>query len=162
MAKDGSVLIIDDDANVRELVHLALGSDGYRVIEAPNGAAALELLAAESPSLILLDLVMPVMDGWQFLERYRRSSLHQVPVVAVTAALPNARQGPALPVDGILAKPFELRDLFRTAEQYLAASPTPDRPNRLPSQPARPRGPAAGTRKGRPGRGRPARRRCSG
>jgi CheY-like chemotaxis protein len=106
------VLIIDDDEEVREAVRDLVGMKGYRVEEARDGEQALALLErAEVPCIILLDLVMPVMDGWQFLERLRASArLASVPVVVVSA---HAASHAPVGASGLLLKPFEARELLR-------------------------------------------------
>jgi CheY-like chemotaxis protein len=64
----GTILVVDDDTDLREAVVEALRSEGYRVTAAKNGADALSHLRLERPALVLLDLMMPVMDGWRFRE----------------------------------------------------------------------------------------------
>ena len=82
-----SVLIVEDDPDIRELERVVLECDGYETRTAKNGRDALEALEASTPCLILLDLMMPVMDGVAFLaERRRRDLAMDVPVVCVTAA----------------------------------------------------------------------------
>ncbi len=82
----GSVLVVDDDSSVREMVRRMLESEGWKVSEAEDGRAGLERLKASTPSLILLDLLMPEMDGFEFIEELRRNQhWAQVPVVVVTA-----------------------------------------------------------------------------
>ena len=82
----GTVLIIEDDADMREIERATLDSAGYHVVLATNGQEGLQLLAKQSPCVILLDLMMPVMDGLTFLaERRRRGLARGVPVVCVTA-----------------------------------------------------------------------------
>jgi CheY-like chemotaxis protein len=84
--REGSVLVVDDDADARERVRRTLARDGWQVREAENGAAALESLDTERPSLILLDLMMPVMDGFAFLRALRgRPDGDTIPVVVLTA-----------------------------------------------------------------------------
>ena len=65
------VLVVDDDESIRQIVRMCLGDEGYEVFEAANGLDALALLPDCRPDLILLDLRMPVMDGWEFARRYR-------------------------------------------------------------------------------------------
>ncbi|ACS42239.1 putative hybrid histidine kinase; Domains: two PAS, two PAC, His KinaseA, ATPase and two REC (CheY-like) [Methylorubrum extorquens AM1] len=84
--REGSVLVVDDDADARERVRRTLQRDGWQVREAENGAAALESLDQVRPSLILLDLMMPVMDGFAFLGALRgRPDGDSIPVVVLTA-----------------------------------------------------------------------------
>jgi CheY-like chemotaxis protein len=84
--REGSVLVVDDDADARERVRRTLQRDGWQVREAENGAAALESLDQVRPSLILLDLMMPVMDGFAFLRALRgRPDGDSIPVVVLTA-----------------------------------------------------------------------------
>lgn len=82
----GSVLVVEDDAATRALLVRALAKAGWSVVEAANGRLALEALTATPPALILLDLMMPEMDGFEFLDQLRRDSRHrQTPVVIITA-----------------------------------------------------------------------------
>ena len=81
-----TVLIIEDDADMREIARATLACAGYRVVLAANGEEGLQLLAHQRPCVILLDLMMPVMDGLSFLaERHRRGLGNGVPVVCITA-----------------------------------------------------------------------------
>jgi signal transduction histidine kinase/CheY-like chemotaxis protein len=80
------MLVVDDDAELRQLLRRVLEREGYEVLEAPNGAVALARARERTPGLVLLDLVMPEMDGFEFLERFRREEAWQgVPVVVVSA-----------------------------------------------------------------------------
>ncbi len=84
--KAGKVLLVDDDDLVRRSVRLALEPIGWQVVEAENGEVALEALAAARPDAIILDLMMPKMDGFEFLGRMRAATgQHDVPVVVLTA-----------------------------------------------------------------------------
>jgi CheY-like chemotaxis protein len=86
VADEGSVLLVEDDEGVRAVLRKALEREGCRVVEAENGRAALEEVAKERPSLVLLDLVMPEMDGFEFLrELHRTDDSRSVPVVVLTA-----------------------------------------------------------------------------
>ena len=81
-----SVLVVEDDPDVREFMEMLLASSGYRTASAANGAEALERIRAERPCVVLLDLMMPVMDGWEFRARQLADpELARVPVVCVTA-----------------------------------------------------------------------------
>jgi signal transduction histidine kinase/CheY-like chemotaxis protein len=82
----GSVLVVEDDPSTRELMVRTLSGDGWRVSEAENGKVALQRLEAHVPDLILLDLMMPEMDGFEFVSRIRDSEVWRaIPVVVVTA-----------------------------------------------------------------------------
>ena len=107
---------------IRAFVALALEVSGYAVEMATNGREALEVLARRSADVILLDLMMPVMDGWQFCEeKRRRPELDMIPLAVMSAAR-NLREGlgPCAP-RGVLPKPFMLDDLLRTIGAMLAA-----------------------------------------
>lgn len=77
------ILIVDDDKNICELLRLYLEKEGYETALAYDGEQALERFSSEKPSLILLDVMMPKMDGWEVCRRVRASS--QVPVIMLTA-----------------------------------------------------------------------------
>ncbi len=84
--RDGAILVIDDDEGARERLRFTLSRDGWTVVEAGDGQQALDRLDGVMPSLILLDLMMPVMDGFDFLKRLRqRPDGGLVPVVVLTA-----------------------------------------------------------------------------
>jgi two-component system, chemotaxis family, chemotaxis protein CheY len=103
------VLVVDDDGAVRSIVAETLRGEGYQVDEANNGAAALEQLQAVAPDVILLDIVMPVIDGYEFLERLRQEGgIADIPIVLVSAthALPDAAHN--LGVRAVLTKPFDM------------------------------------------------------
>ena len=113
------ILIVDDDESIRQIVRICLTDEGYEVFEAPNGQVALNMLTEIAPMLILLDLRMPVMDGWEFAKRYESMPGPRAPLVAFVAAL-NAEQDCAdLDAAGILAKPFDLDDLLRAVRNLL-------------------------------------------
>ncbi len=84
--RDLPVLVVDDDASTRLLLRRILETEGYAVIEAENGRAALERMGERTPGAILLDLMMPEMDGFEFLSAlHEREAWRQIPVVIVTA-----------------------------------------------------------------------------
>jgi CheY-like chemotaxis protein len=84
--RDLPVLVVDDDAELRALLRRMLEPAGYRVVEAENGRAALERLRDISPSVVLLDLMMPEMDGFEFVSEFRRHEpWRAIPIVVVTA-----------------------------------------------------------------------------
>jgi len=116
---DDRILVVADDENIRQIVQLCLSDEGYSVTEAANGEAALAAVEHIRPGLILLDLRMPVMDGWEFARRYRLTPEPHAPIVAFVAAL-NAMQDCAdLEAATILAKPFDLEDLLAAVRSQL-------------------------------------------
>jgi len=85
-ANPQTVLLVEDDGNMREMLRRTLEKEGWRVVEAPNGRVGLEKLSACSPALILLDLMMPEMDGFEFMDGLRRRQDWQpIPVIVITA-----------------------------------------------------------------------------
>jgi two-component system, chemotaxis family, chemotaxis protein CheY len=115
------ILIVDDDESIRQIVRICLTDEGYEVREASNGQVALNTLAAFQPSLILLDLRMPVMDGWEFARRYEQMPGPRAPLVAFVAALSPEQDCADLDAAGILAKPFDLDDLLLAVRNLLPA-----------------------------------------
>jgi CheY-like chemotaxis protein len=105
------VLIVDDDRPVRDAVALALESEGYRVRTAEHGEAALALLAEEQPSLILLDLRMPTMDGWQVKSRLEAQA-PGVPVVVMSGVARIQALAERRTAAGYLQKPFGIPELL--------------------------------------------------
>jgi CheY-like chemotaxis protein len=113
------ILVVDDDESIRQIVRLCLSDEGYDVFEAANGQAALDVVDEFQPSLILLDLRMPVMDGWEFARQYRRTPGTHAPIVAFVAALNVAQECADLESVGILSKPFDLDDLLAAVRSQL-------------------------------------------
>lgn len=102
----GIVLVVDDDAEIRETLTHLLQAEGYTVLRAANGVQALEQLRGGHPNVMLLDLMMPVMSGWEVLEELDESGeLEKVPIVVVSAmGAPGARV--------CLRKPVNLEELL--------------------------------------------------
>ena len=117
------ILVVEDDDAIRGVVSDVLREDGYEVDEAINGADAMEQLDEQRPDLIVLDLMMPVMDGWQFVEQFRRKSFsNEVPIVVTSAShdLPKtAERLRSLGVRTCLAKPFDVDGLLALVERYV-------------------------------------------
>jgi CheY-like chemotaxis protein len=112
----GTVLVVDDDIAIRETLAVVLDEEGYSVAQAVNGREALDRIQEGlRPDLIVLDLMMPVMDGWQFLEeRAKDQSLREVPVVIVSAT-PETLQPPE--VCAFVRKPMRLDHLLEVIER---------------------------------------------
>ena len=113
----GSVLVVDDDPAIREAVRDVLEAEGIRVATAQHGAEALEQVLAEPPSLVLLDMRMPVMDGWRFAEALREHGV-TLPVVVMTAAADARRWAKEIGTLGYVAKPFAVADLVSAVERH--------------------------------------------
>lgn len=112
-----TVLIVDDQPDNREVVAIILRAHGYSVLEAENGADALNVLSANRPCVILLDLTMPVMDGWRFRsEQLARPDLNAIPVVLYSAHSELDRHAAALGASAILRKPIDIADLTRIVD----------------------------------------------
>src|SRR6266849_2648440 len=125
-----TILVVDDKANVREMLKDFLGEQGYRIVTAENGQDALYVSRYEKPNLVLLDIMMPQMDGFAFLPAFRRES--SVPVILLTARLEESDKviGLELGADDYVTKPFGMRELLarvhaqlRRASQEPATSP---------------------------------------
>lgn len=112
------VLVVEDDPDIREAVVEAITDAGYRVIEAENGVEALVLMRQSAPCIVLLDLMMPVMDGWQVAaEMDADPTLASVRVCVVSAT---ERAAPARSVC-VLRKPIKLQTLLSTVEEHCGA-----------------------------------------
>jgi CheY-like chemotaxis protein len=118
MAASQQVLIVDDDQEIREMVEYALGDEGYEVLTAYHGRAALDMLEHHSPSLILLDMRMPVMDGWMFARSYRARPAPHAPIVVMTAAIDAAQWSREIAAAAYISKPFELSRLFDAVRRH--------------------------------------------
>ena len=125
MTGDRRILVVDDDPDVRLMVRTVLEAEGYAVDTADDGFAALRAVEAKSPHCVVLDVMMPGMDGHAVLNRIRSGTRPGLPVVMLTAAAGDdqAWQAWTEGVDYFLAKPFEPHELLRFLE-YLFAERT--------------------------------------
>ncbi len=132
------VLVIDDDDVLCDAIREVLG-DEYAVASARHGAAALDLMKVHEPALILLDLRMPIMDGWSFVQQYGRVATAPARVVVMSAAGDLAHIASQLGADGHLKKPFDLNQLHALVAAELAKRQTArnelDRTDRSSSAP---------------------------
>jgi CheY-like chemotaxis protein len=120
------VLVVDDDQAIRGLLRSVLRRDGHAVDEAVDGVEALEKLQGRAYGAVLLDLMMPRMNGWEVLDRLREDEPSRLGcVIVISAALPKkslpAEQEAA--VYAMVAKPFDLADLRALVERCLAGEP---------------------------------------
>ena len=118
---DKPILIVDDDDMIRDLVADALKDEGYTVVTARDGAEGLARAEEQPPSLVLLDMRMPVLDGWGFARAARARGM-RLPIVVMTAAENADHWCQEIGGDGCLPKPFDLDLLFETVSR-LAGSP---------------------------------------
>ena len=105
-------LVIEDDKNIAELLRLYLEKDGFDVSIAADGGKGLQLAEEESPDVVLLDIMLPVMDGWQVCREIRRTS--QVPIIMLTAKGETFDKvsGLEMGADDYVTKPFEVKELI--------------------------------------------------
>jgi DNA-binding response OmpR family regulator len=108
-----TILVVDDQSSVRQLLQDYLTEQGFRIITAPDGQTALYSTRHDPPDLILLDIMMPKMDGYQFLRLYQQET-HRAPVIIITAREEetDAVLGLELGADDYVIKPFRMRELL--------------------------------------------------
>ena len=108
------ILIVEDDENIRELLRLYLEREGYEISEAENGAVGLSKWKAENPDMMLLDVMMPVMDGWQVIREVRESG-SSIPVIMITAdtSADSMSHAYELGVADYIERPFDVQVVRR-------------------------------------------------
>jgi DNA-binding response OmpR family regulator len=111
------VLVVDDDSGIRAFVRDALEDEGYHVATASTGPQALNLIATEPPALVLLDLHIPNMSGWE-VHHWLRRWHHDVPVVYMSADERVRAEARERHAAGSLSKPFDLGELLTVVERY--------------------------------------------
>jgi CheY-like chemotaxis protein len=105
-----TVLVVDDEPVLRTIVREILHEEGYAVIEAPDGRVMLEIMARQRPDLVLMDVMMPGVDGREAYRQLRSRPEHSdIPVVMMSAAVPAHGLDPS--IAGFMAKPFDLTQL---------------------------------------------------
>ncbi|HLC01441.1 MAG TPA: response regulator transcription factor [Anaerolineales bacterium] len=114
-----TILVVDDEEHVLSLLKAYLTQQGFRVVTAPDGREALEVARKEKPGLILLDVMMPEMDGIEFLRRHRKE--HTTPVILLTARIEESDKvvGLELGADDYVTKPFSPRELVARVRAVL-------------------------------------------
>jgi CheY-like chemotaxis protein len=111
----GSVLVVDDEPQVAWVLRFSLEHEGYRTYTASNGVEALEELEKHHPMLVVLDLMMPELDGWGVLERIVKLPVEQRPRVVIVSALTGPEdkaKATALGADAFVPKPFDVEELI--------------------------------------------------
>ncbi len=114
------VLVVEDDSDVRGFVTMVLAEEGYVVAEAENGVEALTEVRKERPSLILLDMRLPVMDGWEFSRRLHDEFGRSIPVVVMTALHDPAVVARQVEARAVLRKPFDIAQLLTMVQKNAA------------------------------------------
>jgi len=114
-----TILVVDDDPHIVELAALYLRSEGYRVVSASSGAQALQKVADERPALVVLDLMLPEMDGWEVCRRLRADGM--LPIIMLTARTDDVDRivGLELGADDYVVKPFNPRELVARVRAVL-------------------------------------------
>jgi DNA-binding response OmpR family regulator len=117
---ENRVMVIDDDDSLRDVIAEALREDGYAVQAVDNGQSALELVKSWPPDLVILDLMMPYVDGAQFCAAIREMhDMASVPIIVVSAARSAAEVGAKLGATASLSKPFDLFELTERVDHLL-------------------------------------------
>jgi len=124
-----TVVCIEDEPGVIELIRLILERRGLKVVGAVSGMEGLEVVRQVQPSLVLLDLMMPVMDGWEVYRRMKADAMMKtIPVIIVTAKAEGIDEVLAkhiAKVDDYIKKPFSLQELLQSIERVLSRKKTP-------------------------------------
>ncbi|AKU99135.1 response regulator [Labilithrix luteola] len=120
------ILIADDDPDLVMVMDEALAYRGYRTVTANNGLEALDRIRAEVPQLVLLDMKMPVMDGWEFAKALREEHGRKIPIVVITAKEDLQLRADELGAEGDLGKPFDTTQLYEVVEDMLGLASPPN------------------------------------
>jgi len=123
-ARGPLVLVVDDEPQVREVVRVNLEMEGYTVREAANAEEGLKAVEDDAPDLILLDVMMPQVDGWEMLRRVQeRHGIGSIPVVMFSGQLEGSaeREAAERGAQGFVGKPFDLRALIEQTKQIVPA-----------------------------------------
>jgi DNA-binding response OmpR family regulator len=122
------ILIVDDDPAIRDVVSDILEMSDYCVKTASNGAEALDTIRVDRPAAVLLDLMMPIMDGWEFLREYKgQAAVAPVPVVIMSAAQDASQVAGQLGAQAFLAKPFEIETILAIVGRVATQASHPKR-----------------------------------
>ena len=120
-----TILLVDDEAKLRDLIRVYLEQEGYRVVEAGHGREALYVARYEKPDLIILDVMMPEMGGYEFLRAFSKEA--QTPVIMLTAKVDDSDKivGLELGADDYVTKPFNVRELIARVRAVLRRTQKP-------------------------------------
>ncbi len=120
---DADILVVEDELPLAEMMRVHLQRAGYRVRCAQDGDEALTMVAAQAPDLVVLDIMLPTVNGWQVLEKLKADPETQaIPVVVLTAltADRDVAKGWGLGTDCYLTKPFKVQDLLLLVDRFVA------------------------------------------
>jgi two-component system response regulator MprA len=112
----GSILVVDDEQDILDMLRELLSAEGYDVLMARDGIEALAVVERSRPSLILLDMRMPRMDGWKFADEVRRRGV-AIPIVVMTAAQSARKWADEIKADDHIAKPFNIDEVLAKVER---------------------------------------------
>lgn len=131
METNNTILVIDDDQNILAIIELYLNKEGYRVCTCERGDQALSVFRTEQPALVVLDVMLPGLDGWGVLSKLRSES--DTPVIMLTAKgdTLDRIQGLDLGADDYIAKPFDAKELLARIKAVLRRSTAPNESERL-------------------------------
>jgi CheY-like chemotaxis protein len=115
-------LVVEDDQDMALALLQLLDISGFPARHAEHGKAALDAVASQMPALVLLDMLMPVMDGWQCARELRARYGDSLPIVIVTAAEHVQERSKEIGANEVLPKPFELQHLLKIVERYASGS----------------------------------------
>jgi two-component system chemotaxis response regulator CheY len=123
IAERQTVLVVEDDPSIRDVIADVLEDKGFRVLPAANGSDALQQLESVRPDVVVLDLLMPVMHGWAFMESYlEKTGGAPIPIVVVSVNPALPRSYNRLGVASVVSKPFDVDLLAQAVEQASAQS----------------------------------------
>jgi two-component system phosphate regulon response regulator PhoB len=124
-----AILVVDDEPAILDMISELLGFEGYQVVTTSQGSAALARAKADPPALILLDLMMPGMSGWQVIAALKASpQTRAIPVVVLSARRDLPTTAKELGIVTFLAKPFDIDELISIVQQYADSSDGPGIP----------------------------------
>ena len=125
------ILIVEDEANIRELLRLYLEREGYTVLEAENGVEGIKKWKSDKPDMLLLDVMMPVMDGWEVCKEIRADS--DVPIIMLTAKGETADRvsGLEMGADDYIVKPLEMPEVIARVRAVFRRIAPDDAPEKL-------------------------------
>jgi CheY-like chemotaxis protein len=115
--------IVEDDESIRDVIVIALRAEGFEVRVASNGLHGLEEIERQRPDVILLDMLMPVMHGWQLHNRYVLMPGPYAPIIVLTAAPDAASRAAEVSADDYIAKPFDPKNLIGLVRHYASLPP---------------------------------------